>query len=224
MIPQEVYHQNRHEPRVFSVSPRSLGALLREPPFLLLRAPHRLLQQLAQLRRGAPARQGPGGRAGLGLGVVGAVPHHDDEREDFVCRRARKRLAVGLGRVERGTEEVGLRVDGAGRTRRRLAENGERTVVEVVGRELVLNKMRERMKNTEEIGGNGVLEGGRRNRRNRGNRGNRGMGDGRDAVLAVAFEKGEHGAEGAEDGVLRGEEGVEKASTKSWVVFADHWT
>ena len=80
------------------------------------------------------------------------------------------------------------------------------------------------MKNTEKIGGNGVLEGGRRNRRNRGNRGNRGMGDGRDAVLAVAFEKGEHGAEGAEDGVLRGEEGVEKASTKSWVVFADHWT
>ena len=50
------------------------------------------------------------------------------------------------------------------------------------------------------------------------------MGDGRDAVLAVAFEKGEDGAEGAEDGVLRGEEGVEKASTKSWVVFADHWT
>ena len=141
MIPQEVYHQNRHEPRVFSVSPRSLGALLREPPFLLLRAPHRLLQQLAQLRRGAPARQCPDGRAGLGLaGVVGAVPHHDDEREDFVCRRARKRLAVGLGRVERGTEEVGLRVDGAGRTRRGFAENGERTVVEVVGRELVLIK------------------------------------------------------------------------------------
>ena len=78
---------------------------------------------------------------GLGLaGVVGAVPHHDDEREDFVCRRARKRLAVGLGRVERGTEEVGLRVDGAGRTRRGFAENGERTVVEVVGRELVLIK------------------------------------------------------------------------------------
>ena len=63
-----------------------------------------------------------------------------------MCRRARKRLAVGLGRVERGTEEVGLRVDGAGRTRRGFAENGERTVVEVVGRELVLNKIRDREK------------------------------------------------------------------------------
>lgn len=56
-------------------------------------------------------------------------------------RRAGRGLSVVcVGRVgpgEGGAEQVGLGIDGAERTRRGLAEDGERAVVEVIGRQLV---------------------------------------------------------------------------------------
>ena len=138
-----------------------------------------------------------------------------------MCRRAGRGLSVVcVGRVgpgERGAEQVGLGVDGAERTGRSLAEDGERAVVEMIGRKLAWIRENERVKSTEKVGRDGILEGGR------GERAGGGEGDRRDAVLAVAFEEGQHGAEGAEDRVLRGEEGIEKPSAKCWVVLADYW-
>ena len=57
-----------------------------------------------------------------------------------MCRRAGRGLSVVcVGRVgpgERGAEQAGLGVDGAERTGRNLAEDGERAVVEMIGRKL----------------------------------------------------------------------------------------
>ena len=46
-------------------------------------------------------------------------------------------MCVGrVGPGERGAEQAGLGVDGAERTGRNLAEDGERAVVEMIGRKL----------------------------------------------------------------------------------------
>lgn len=228
MVPQEVHHQDGHKPRVFARFPRrfapapALRALLQKQPHFLLSDPLSFLQQLPQRRARPATRHCPAARALLGFArLVGAVPHHDDERENVVCRRAGRGLSVVcVGRVgpgEGGAQQVGLGIDGAERAGRGLAEDGEGAIVEMVGRKLVWKREKEREEGTEKVGRDGVLEGGR------GERAGGGEGDRGDAVLAVALEEGQHGAEGAEDRVLRGEEGIEKPSAKRWVVLADHW-